>query len=198
MSKPSGTQILRVELMGIEPLIWRRLRVPDGLAFKSLHGVLQVAMGWQNCHLHEFRVGATLIGMTDQPELELAEDVEAEGQWTVAQLLAAHVEEFEYVYDFGDDWRHRIVLEPAARARVAGSSVLCLAGEGACPPEEVGGASGYAQFVEALADPAHVLHQSMADWVGEVWDIRGFDLNRVNRELRAMIARPRDRRRGGP
>ena len=176
--------ILRIELFGIEPLVWRRVRVPAAMTLRSLHGVVQTVMGWQDCHLYEFRVGDALIGIVDRPELDVPEKMEDERKWTVAKIAAAGVTEFDYIYDFGDHWAHRVILEPASRSRVPGSSPLCLAGEGACPPEDVGGPPGYAQFIEALADASHSAHKTYVDWVGGVWDVKGFDLNRVNRELR--------------
>lgn len=175
--------ILRVELLGVKPLVWRRVRVPAVMTFRFLHGVLQTVMGWQDCHLHNFRVGEALIGVTDRPELDVPENMEDERAWTVAHMLAASASEFEYVYDFGDYWLHRIIIEPVTRSRVPGTGVLCLAGEGACPPEDVGGPPGYVQFLAALADPSHSEHKAYVDRVGGVWDIKAFDLNRVNLEL---------------
>ena len=74
--------------------------------------------------------------------------------------LDTGVAEFEYVDDYGDDWVHRIVLEPAARSRVPGPTPLCLAGENACPPEDVAGPAGYAGFLEVIADPKHEEHEN--------------------------------------
>lgn len=59
---------------------------------------------------------------------------------------------------------------------------VCVAGENACPPEDVGGPLGYALFLEILADPQHEQHEDMVRWIGGVLDAKGFDLNRVNRD----------------
>ncbi|MCB1624075.1 MAG: plasmid pRiA4b ORF-3 family protein, partial [Pseudomonadales bacterium] len=67
----------------------------------------------------------------------------------------------------------------------------CVAGENACPPENVGGPHGYAQFLEILADRRHEEHEEMARWIGGVFDPKGFDLNRVNRDWKN--AKPRRR-----
>jgi hypothetical protein len=187
--------VLRAELLGIEPLIWRRLRVPGAMTLRELHGVLQTVMGWQDCHLHDFRVGDVLVGVTDQPEIDVPEGMEDEGVWRVAHVVAIDSTEFEYLYDFGDDWRHRIVIEPAARSRVPGAAPLCLAGEGACPPEDIAGPPGYAQFLVALTDASHAEHKTYVDCVGGVWDVKGFDLNRVNRELRDKNSKVRNKAR---
>ena len=184
--KSRSAVILRVELLGIEPLVWRRVRVPAAMPLRDLHGVLQTVMGWQDCHLHEFRVGDALVGIVDRPELDTPEHMEDERKWTVAKVVASGASEFEYVYDFGDHWVHRVIVEPATRSHIPGTASLCLAGEGACPPEDVGGAPGYAQFLEALADASHSEHETYVDWVGGVWDVKGIDLNRVNRELRSL------------
>lgn len=181
--KAESAVILRVELFGIEPLIWRRVRVPSAMTLRDLHAVVQRVMGWRDSHLHEFRVGASDIGIVDRPELDTPENMEDERKWTVAKIVGTGATELEYVYDFGDHWVHRIIIEPATRSRVPGRSALCLAGEGACPPEDVGGPPGYAQFLEALTDSSHAEHKTNVNWVGGVWDPNGFDLNRVNREL---------------
>ena len=225
-TKFNSSVILRVELLGIEPLIWRRVRVPAAMTLRELHGVLQIAMGWQDCHLHEFRVGDVLVGIVDRPELDTPENMEDERNWTVAKIVASGAADFEYVYDFGDHWMHRVIAEPATRSRIPGSGVICLAGEGACPPEDMGGPPGYAQFLEALADASHSEHKTYVGCytdvatesarssddsgrkgettllpfrgrarartaerpdpsknIGGVWDVKGFDANRVNREL---------------
>lgn len=56
---------IKVTLLGTRPAIWRRLLVPAELTLGKLHDVLQVAMGWENCHLHEFRIGRQRFGVPD-------------------------------------------------------------------------------------------------------------------------------------
>lgn len=191
MARSQRTDIvLRVELLGIEPLIWRRLRVASSTSLKQLHDILQQVMGWQDSHLHEFRADELLIGMMDIDDPP--ENLQDENAWTLGQVLATGVSEFDYHYDFGDDWEHRLIVEPATRGGAGGPSPLCLAGENACPPEDVGGPPGYAVFLQALADPKHEDHARYLQWIGGIWDPKGFDLNRINRELRAL---PRGRSR---
>ncbi len=179
--------VLRVELLGIEPLIWRRVRVGQALTLKELHEVLQRVMGWQDSHLHEFHAGELLIGMMDIDDPP--DNLQDENAWTLRQMLETGIAEFEYLYDFGDDWLHRLIVEPPSRGRAGGSGPLCLAGENACPPEDVGGPPGYAEFLRALANPKHENHKQYLEWIGGVWDPKGFDLNRINRELRALPRR---------
>ncbi len=185
MAKSRRTDVvLRLELLGIEPLIWRRIRVAPAVTFKRLHDILQLVMGWQDSHLHEFRAGELAIGMRDADDSP--EDLQDENAWSLGKLLQTGVAEFDYLYDFGDDWEHRIIVEPATRGGAEGPSPLCLAGENACPPEDVGGPHGYAEFLHALADARDENHEQYLRWIGGVWDPRGFDLNRINRDLRAF------------
>jgi hypothetical protein len=190
-NKASATAVLRIELLDIDPLIWRRVRVARGVTLKQLHEILQTVLGWEDSHLHEFRAGELILGMQDVDRDDERENLQDEDDWSLSDLLNRGASEFEYVYDFGDDWVHRVVLEPTTRSRVPGPTPLCLAGENACPPEDVGGPHRYAVFLEAIADPAHEEHESLLQWIGGVWDPKGFDLNRVNRDLRSGRRRKR-------
>jgi hypothetical protein len=91
----------------------------------------------------------------------------------------------------GDDWRHRIVVEAPPTAWVENDLPLpaCTAGENACPPEDIGGPPGYEQFLASLADKASEDHIDMLRWSGGVFDPRGFDLNRINRDWRTAKRR---------
>jgi hypothetical protein len=100
---------------------------------------------------------------------------------------------FEYRYDMGDDWRHRIVIESLPRSAATQELPLpiCLAGENACPPDDVGGAPGYEQFLQILGDGRHEQHEDMVRWIGGVFDPKGFDLNRINRDFKGAKKRRR-------
>jgi hypothetical protein len=179
-----STVLLRIELLNMEPLIWRRVRVPAKWTLRRLHGVLQKVFGWEDRHLHEFQLGDLRIGM---PELDESEaGLQDDREWTLAEVLRTGAQEFLYVYDFGDEWEHRLIVEPAARTE-AGAQLapMCLAGENAAPPEDVGGPPGYELFLEALGNPQHEQHEEMLEWIGGIWDPRAFDINRVNRSLRS-------------
>jgi hypothetical protein len=181
---------MRVELLGISPLIWRRIVVSNQSTLASLHKYLQWVFGWQDTHAHEFRVGRRCIGPKwwlaeikgDQPDISL----EDEKRVSVASIVheVGNRESFEYLYDMGDDWRHRIVLEevPAAWSKREAPLPICTAGENACPPEDVGGPNGYEHFLECISDAKNTEHEDMLRWIGGVFDPKGFDLNRLNRD----------------
>jgi hypothetical protein len=82
---------------------------------------------------------------------------------------------FDYVYDFGDDWHHIALVEDQHLQAKASNSIRCTAGENACPPEDVGGALRYAEFLAAIADPTHEEHESFRAWSGGRFDPKEFD-----------------------
>ena len=158
----------KITLRGTEPVIWRRIQVFDDTLDK-LHEHVQTAMGWTNSHLHHFFIQGRRCG---DPEL-LEDGFEPftgldSTKTLISALLPADSApiSFEYHYDFGDSWVHDVHFEgsPAPQPGVAYPN--CLEGERACPPEDVGGIGGYAEYLEAMADPSHERHQEMLDWNG--------------------------------
>jgi hypothetical protein len=183
---------LRIELEAVKPLVWRRIVVPGQWTFATLHRYLQWVMGWQDSHAHEFQVGERVVA----PEwwiLELADsgstahcrDERRVSIATVADELGVGGV-FAYMYDMGDGWEHRLVVEKLPEAWIRHEFTLpaCTAGENACPPEDVGGPHGYEHFLASLADERSPEHLDMQQWIGGVFDPKGFDLNRLNRDWR--------------
>ncbi len=189
---------LRIELKDVAPLVWRRVLVPDNWTFATLHHYLQWVMGWTDSHAHEFEIGAGLVApdwwIQEAWSEEEARRYRDERRVSVAAVVGelGPRGEFEYRYDMGDDWAHRIVIEAAPPSRVGGLPLpVCVAGENACPPEDVGGPRGYAEFLAVLGDPRHEQYEDVARWLGGVFDPRGFDLNRINRDWRNAQRRRR-------
>lgn len=152
---------VKITLLDIEnPPVWRRVLVPAAIRLDRLHETVQVAMGWQNAHLHAFVDGQTYNGVPD-PELGHRDEHE-----TRLNDLVQPGGRLMYVYDFGDYWEHEIAVEEATVAEPGTSYPLCVAGQGACPPEDSGGLPGYERLVQVLSDPAHAEHQDMLRWLG--------------------------------
>lgn len=160
---------LKVQLLEVEPVVWRRLQIPAAATVADLHEVLQAAMGWTNSHLHEFQTDAGRIGMPD-PEWHDEDEVRDEAAVTVGEVATPGAR-LSYVYDFGDHWSHDLTVEQILVAEAGVRYPRCLDGAGACPPEDVGGPGGYEQFLEALRDPAHTEHETYLQWGA------GFDPN---------------------
>jgi hypothetical protein len=174
---------LRIQLEEVHPTIWRRMLVPGGVRLAKLHDFFQAAMGWTNSHLHSFTIGDRLYGshFDEYPEEELDEH-----EHTVLQALRGGVRRFGYQYDFGDDWQHEVTVEATTWSQLALKYAVCLDGQNACPPEDVGGPYGYQQFLEALSDPLHEEHDSYLVWMGYKFDASEFSLATANAALQRV------------
>lgn len=53
---------LRVELLHIEPRIWRRVEVSVTTNLRALHELIQGVMPWENYHLYQFSIGERVYG----------------------------------------------------------------------------------------------------------------------------------------
>jgi hypothetical protein len=173
---------LYVELEDIEPPIWRRILVPGSIKLPKLHDLLQLVMGWSDSHLHSFEVGHKTFSLAHDEMEDL--NILDEKKYTLGRILGESVREFVYEYDFGDSWRHRIEVKPVPQPNTDWFYPLCIAGERAAPPDDVGGVTGYLEFLSAIQDPKHDEHESMLTWIGGAFDPEGFDLNAINRALR--------------
>ena len=181
--KDTGTFQLRVELLDIEPPIWRRIRVPTNLPLEGLHDVIQIAMGWLDYHLHEFTDGTRRYG---QPHGEWPDEALAdEREFRLDQLMTRPGDRLDYVYDFGDDWHHRLTLEAVDPPGAHAERLACLDGARRRPPEDVGGTWGYIEFLEAVLDRGHPEHADMLHWAGGEFDPEEFDVDETNSDLAA-------------
>jgi hypothetical protein len=171
---------LKVTLVGVRPPIWRTIQVPGDATLHDLHYILVGVMGWGGGHLHEFRVFGDCFG---DPSHYLGPDVLNEKKHTIKQLVSQVKEKFEYLYDFGDSWEHRIVVEKILPLDPETRYPVCLNGKRACPPEDCGGPWGYQELLDVLKDPSHPDYEEMLDWLDEDFDPEAFDVAYVNRGL---------------
>lgn len=187
---------LKVSLVGAsDPPVWRRVLVPARMRLDRLHDVIQAAMGWEDYHLHAFTAGDVDYGPPDPdgpPDPELGH--RDERRTAVGDVIGERRDRMRYVYDFGDHWRHDVVVEKVLTAETGSRYPLCLTGNGRCPPEDCGGVRGYAELRETLADPTHEDHAQMLEWLGietaAQFDPHAFDADEVNAVLggRAGVA----------
>ena len=173
---------LKIELLDVVPTVWRRLIVPPTIELPKLHRVFQIAVGWTNSHLHEFVIGGVRYS---EPDPDSDEEFEHVDERSVALSAALGVDGrcFDYVYDFEDDWHHVVVVEDQHIEVKPRARIRCDDGENACPPEDVGGALRYADFLAALANPNREEHQELRNWSGGGFDPRRFDVGATNRAL---------------
>ncbi|MGH9225935.1 MAG: plasmid pRiA4b ORF-3 family protein [Acidimicrobiales bacterium] len=185
----SGTRSvhrLKVTLSGSSPPVWRRLAVPSATTLGQLHHILQRAMGWEDCHLHEFEAAGSRYGPPgDFLDNGWSTPPKDEETAKLSRVAPAGTR-LTYEYDFGDGWHHRIVVEKVEKVAAGGPGAdgpTCLSGRRACPPEDCGGVWGYEHLLEVLADPAHVEYEELLEWAGEDFDPERFDLDHVNAGL---------------
>jgi hypothetical protein len=168
--------LLKIQLLDIEPAIWRRFVVPASITLDRLHDVIQIIMGWTDSHLHEFTIGNKRY--TEYPESK--KDGLVCGRYRLGDLIKQKGRTFSYLYDFGDSWEHELVLEESRYfSSELRTELTCLGGERACPPEDVGGVPGYFEFCNALKDPSNEEHESYMEWSGGDYDSELFDSESV-------------------
>lgn len=176
---------LKITLRNTKPPIWRRMQVKD-TTLANLHHIIQISMGWDDSHLHEFEVGGERYGNPLQWEGGFGGDMEVgdEGKVKFSQVVAQGVKKFEYVYDMGDNWSRTIQIEKMLDVEPSVHYPRCVDGKRACPPEDCGGAWGYADFVEAIKDPQHKRHEELIEWIGDEFDPEAFNIDAINEKLR--------------
>jgi hypothetical protein len=185
--KPGKTYQLKIELEGASPPIWRRVLVPGNISLGRLHAIIQMAMGWDNAHLHQFIIDKQVYS---DPDFELNEAGGAPGVLNEKKTLLTEIapragKVLFYEYDFGDSWTHRIKVEKILKQGPStGSAVNCIDGVRACPPEDCGGIWGYREMLEALSNPKHKEHKSALEWLGEEFDPEAFGLEEINTFLK--------------
>ena len=171
---------LSVEVDDVTPRVVRCIEVPIDIRLDDLHFVLQIAIGWQNGHPFEFRIGEAVWGLRDR-DLETSA-LPAE-QATLADILA-HGDIFKYDYVLGEDWEHTVTLLARSRPQSGVCYPHLVRAEGRCPPADIGGPVGYETYLHSIADPKSVNHADMLDF-----DAPDFDPNVVDEaQLRANLA----------
>jgi hypothetical protein len=179
---------LKISLVGAsKPPVWRRVLVPANMRLNRLHDVIQAAMGWEGYHMHAFSAAGVDYGL---PDTELGH--RDERKTAVNSVIAEPGDRMRYVYDFGDDWEHDVIVEKVLVAEPGARYPVCLTGKGRCPPEDCGGVWGYGDLRETLADPTHEEHDGMLEWLGiqtaAEFDAEAFDADDVNLILGGRIS----------
>ena len=175
---------IKVTLNGSDPKIWRRVLVPSNFHLGKLNHVIQMAMGWQESHLHEFVIeNHRYINPDYEPDdiwpgMEKNRD---ENKLSLQEVVEV-TNKFIYRYDFGDGWEHEIKIEKTIDDLGLYHLPICIDGENACPPEDCGGIGGYYQLLESIKDPSSAEGEEMLRWLGGYFNPISFDPNRINRD----------------
>ena len=182
---------IRIELRDLEPKIWRRVDVPLSSTLEALHRIVQVSFRWQDYHLYEFIVGERVYGVpSDEDEFYERKIYKAAGI-RLKTLVERGVERFLYVYDFGDDWRHDVIVEEVGDGDEDTEYPAFVDGARRCPPEDVGGTPGFMEFLEAVLDTGHEEHARMKEWCGGPFDPNDIDEHGIREVLGIYAGRRR-------
>jgi hypothetical protein len=182
-SRPEHVYQFLIILLNTDPLVWRRVQVPESYSFWDLHVAIQDAMGWDDYHLHEFVLVDPYKGRVKRigiPDDEMPDERPCLAGWKVPieRFFPDGTVPVRYHYDFGDNWDHTVEFEGMVSAD-DGAYPRCVAGGGACPPEDVGGTRGYVRFLQIIRDRRHPEHAEMLQWAGGSFDPQAFSPQQV-------------------
>jgi hypothetical protein len=178
---------LKITLDGVEPAVLRRVDVPCDIRLDRLHLVIQAAMGWGNCHLYMLRAGD--LGWST-PDPDDPDDLLDARKARLDDVLdRAGTKTLTYLYDFGDDWRHTVTLERLLDAEPGALYPRLVEATGRCPPEDVGGAWGYAEFLEAIHNRKHERHAEFKEWWPGKFDVKEAGADRLQADVAALARR---------
>lgn len=189
---------LKVNLENMPFPIYRKVLVPEDITMGELHLVIQVAMGWENCHLFQFN------DKKERPNIRVRQEIEEDNFWGQSHSDNFNSDElsllefldytdgktFWYWYDFGDDWWHKISIQKITKKDLSeyiGDTPVCTEALGICPPEDCGGPWGFAQLAEAINEPRHPEYINYREWLGikgkKKIDFENVDLDEINDNL---------------
>ena len=184
----------KIQLKNIQkPPVWRRVVVNNHVTFDDFHMVIQAAFGWYNCHMYQFAPGgwgSSPVFKVPDPEFDEPDGAKDSTMVKLSEVFNTPGQKYNYKYDFGDDWDHQVTLEEITEGRVI--RAICLAGKGACPPEDCGGPWGYSRLLEVLNGPKDIEYKETRAWVGlkrgQQWDVNAVDVKAINEELKLIEA----------
>ena len=175
---------VKMELVGSEPMIWRRLLIPADLLLSEFHDVIQISMGWKNEHLHQFTKKNQVYAGGNPFDMDIEVEDQYDKNMQVSDLLKRENSKIRYEYDFGDSWRHDIVVEKTLPFDDNITYPHCIDGKMHCPPEDCGGIGSYKYLSEVIKNPDHEDHDGISNWIGEDFDPDYFNIDDVNEALK--------------
>ena len=180
---------LKITLDEVKPVVLRRVEVPLTLRLDRLHLTIQAAMGWTNSHLYEIRAGD--VGWsTLYPEADWPDDFLDARKARLGDVLEdVGTKTLKYLYDFGDGWEHTIKIERLIAPEPGILYPRLIEAKGRCPPEDIGGPWGYAELLEALADPSHERHRELKEWVADDFNPHVLDVDWLAEDVAALAQR---------
>jgi len=175
---------IHILLKNSKPRIWRRVIISSDTLLSDLHKIIQTVMGWDNCHLHQFRKGNQFYQIPYDDDVWFGFSTIDYTGMQIDQLLLHEGDKIMYDYDFGDGWEHEIRLERILHPDTPLKFPVCIKGKRNCPPEDCGGVWGYDDLLEILANPQHEEYEEIMEWLGGEFDPDYFNLEEINEMLK--------------
>lgn len=169
-------------------IVWRRVELPLANSLKTLHLAIQAVMLFENYHMFRFDIGDASYGIRFDDDY-MSPPTHDASNLRLAKLIERGINTFAYTYDFGDDWRHSIVIEEVLPADPMAVYPRFVDGERRAPPEDVGGLPGFEQFLEAMARPRHPEHRSVLQWYGQPFDPEDISPDEIHARMAKLAKR---------
>ncbi len=172
MAKIPNVLILEVKLLDTDPEVWRLIEIQDKFTLHDLHKAIQISMGWNNAHLYEFLAqrGNQEVQFILPEYLEFTEKEEVivndPKLFSLKSIFVNNGDSIEYVYDFGDGWRHSVVMRGRTYEKSMFGQPVCVSGARACPPEDIGGIGGYLELLNAIKTKNQAQLKFFRNWLG--------------------------------
>jgi len=182
ITPPNSVYTLKVTLRGVKPPIWRRLQVADTTTMAQLHKIIQGLMGWEDAHLHQFKIGTEVYG---EASVEGYRRVRDEKRAKLGELVPTAPTKFAYLYDFSVNWEFEVAVEEITPPVEGQVLPLFLKGKRAAPPELIGGAWGYQALLEAKENPRHPERERFAKLIAN-YDPDAVEMDAINRRLKKV------------
>jgi hypothetical protein len=178
---------LKITLDNVTPTVLRRIEVPFNIRLDRLHLAIQAAMGWTNTHLYEIRARDVGWGVPDRDWVDGPLDAR---KATLGEALEdVGTKTLRYLYDFGDGWEHTVKVERLIDPEPGALYPRLIEASGCCPPEDIGGPWGYAEFLEVIGNPKHQRHAEFKERVAEDFDPNRVDANWLAEEMTRLAKR---------
>lgn len=173
----------KISLEGTRPPIWREIQIPESYTFWDFHVAIQDAMGWEDYHLHEFELLKPSTGSKVNigiPDDDFGRRILAGWTQKIADYFSLEKRTANYLYDFGDCWKHQIELQKIILKKRGIVYPVCTNGKRACPPEDSGGIGRYEELLGIIKNPAHEEYEEMLEWLGGEFDPEYFKAKKVH------------------
>ena len=181
-----NTLQFKITLVDSIPVVNRTILVPSDYNFFQFHMAIQGAFGWNDLHLFQFCekgiIDDKTIGIPSREDEQPVQDARSIPITTIFNKAKAR---YSYIYDFGDDWLHEIIMEKIIKEPIY--TPFCIEANNACPPEDVGGIGGYQELLNAFVDNNKPEIKRYNKWIGlekgEDWNPNYCSRREINNRL---------------